>query len=368
VTSPQTSHTVRDSDSPLRVGIVGCGAISRNHLEAFAAADGAEVTVVCDIDPDRAAETARRHGVPRAVSTVEEVLDSGVDIVSVCTPHPTHEAVVLAAASAGVHVLCEKPIAVDLASAQRMTAACEDAGVNLGVLFQRRFWPAAQEMKADLVPGRAGTPFLGQCTVILHRDPSYYSATPWRGTWDSDGGGVLMTQAIHYIDLLIWMLGDPVEVSGTIATVTHDIEVEDTAVGTVTFASGALATITATTAADTSLGAQVQVTASTGATRTLLEFPEGTDGRLILSADHGRITTSSPYLPELEANADLRAINGALIPHHTAQVKDFVAAVRDGRDPAVTGQDATRALAVLTAIYQSSRTGAPVRLAERTTV
>jgi predicted dehydrogenase len=177
-----------------------------------------------------------------------------------------------------------------------------------------------------------------------------------------------MTQAIHYIDLLIWMLGDPVEVSGTIATVTHDIEVEDTAVGTVTFASGALATITATTAADTSLGAQVQVTASTGATRTLLEFPEGTDGRLILSADHGRITTSSPYLPELEANADLRAINGALIPHHTAQVKDFVAAVRDGRDPAVTGQDATRALAVLTAIYQSSRTGAPVRLAERTTV
>jgi UDP-N-acetyl-2-amino-2-deoxyglucuronate dehydrogenase len=355
------------SSPVLKVGIVGCGAISRNHLEAFAAAEGAEVTVVCDIDPDRARRTAAEHGVPDAVGSVAELLATGVDIVSVCTPHPTHEEVVLAAAAAGVHVLCEKPIAVDLASAQRMTDACDAAGVRLGVLFQRRFWPAAQEMKEALVPGRLGEPVLGQCTVLLHRDPTYYSATPWRGTWDSDGGGVLMTQAIHYIDLLVWMMGEPVEVTGRIATVTHDIEVEDTAVATVAFASGALATVTATTAADTSLGARVQVTASSGATRAILEYPEGTDGRAVLRAEGGTVTTTPDYPADLEANADLGTINGALIPHHTAQVADFVDAVRQGREPAVTGQDATRSLAVLLAVYESSRTGAPVRLSGEVT-
>jgi UDP-N-acetyl-2-amino-2-deoxyglucuronate dehydrogenase len=352
-----SSSTVPDD---LRVGVVGCGAISRNHLEAFAAVAGAEVTVVCDIDPDRAHRTATQYGIARAVTTVDEVLASGVDIISVCTPHPTHEEVVLAAAAAGVHVLCEKPVAIDIDSARRMTSACHTAGVHLGVLFQRRFWPAAQEMKAELVQGRLGEPILGQCTVLLHRDPTYYSATPWRGTWDNDGGGVLMTQAIHYIDLLVWMLGDPVEVSGKIATFTHEIEVEDTAVATVTFASGALATITATTAADTALGARVQVTGSSGATRAILEYPEGTDGRAVLHAEGGAVTTTGDYPDGLEANADLRTINGALIPHHTAQVADFVDAVREGREPAVTGHDATRSLAVLLAVYESSRTGVPV--------
>lgn len=173
-----------------------------------------------------------------------------------------------------------------------------------------------------------------------------------------------MTQAIHYIDLLIWMLGDPVEVSGKIATFTHDIEVEDTAVATVTFASGALATINATTAADTALGARVQVTASSGATRAILEFPEGTDGRAVLRAEGGTVSTTPGYPSDLVANADLGTINGALIPHHTAQVADFVDAVREGHEPQVTGHDATRALAVLLGIYESSRSGAPVALGQ----
>lgn len=350
------------SSPSLKVGIVGCGAISRNHLEAFAATVGAEVNVVCDVDPDRAGQTAADHGIAQAVTTVDDLLATGVDIVSVCTPHPTHENVVLAAAAAGAHVLCEKPIAVDLDSARRMTKACDDAGVRLGVLFQRRFWPQAQAMKEDLSADRCGEPILGQCTVLLHRDPDYYAAAPWRGTWVGDGGGVLMTQAIHYIDLLIWMMGDPVEVSGRIATFTHDIEVEDTAVATVRFSSGALATVNATTAADTSLGARVQATAASGATRTLLEFPEGTDGRTVLTAEDGTVTTTPDYPPTLVANADLGSINSALVPHHTAQIADFVDAVRTGRSPMVTGHDATRALSVLLAVYDSSRTGAPVTL------
>src|SRR5262249_28666861 len=161
---------------------------------------------VCDVDEARARQTATRWKIDRAFGSVEELLASGVDIVSVCTPHPTHEAVVLAAAAAGAHVLCEKPIAIDLDSAERMIAACEKAGVTLGGLFQRRFWPAAQRLRAAIDDGLLGRPVLGHTSVVLHRDPSYYSAAAWRGTWATDGGGVLMTQAIHNIDLLQWLM------------------------------------------------------------------------------------------------------------------------------------------------------------------
>ncbi|MCH6470101.1 Gfo/Idh/MocA family protein [Sinomonas terrae] len=343
-----------------RVGIVGCGAISRNHLEAFTAIPEARVVAVCDVDAARAQETAERWGIEHAYDSAAELLSSGVDIVSVCTPHPTHEQVVLAAAAAGVHVLCEKPIAVDLASAERMTAACDEAGVRLGVLFQRRFWPAAQRLRAAIEDGTLGRPILGHASVLLHRDPGYYSA--WRGTWASDGGGVLMSQAIHHIDLLQWLMGEAVEVHGHIGTFRHSIEVEDTAAAVIRFASGAMATISATTAASTNLGETVRITGETGATAELTEFPEGTDGRITLWAAGGSID-SEPVHPEgLEPNVDLSAINGQLIPHHTSQVRDFVAALTEGREPAITGRDATAALRIVLAVYESSRTGQPVRL------
>ena len=177
-----------------------------------------------------------------------------MDVVSVCTPHPTHEAVVTAAAARGAHVLCEKPIAVDLPSARRMTAACDAAGVTLGVLFQRRFWPAAQRIRAAIDDGTLGTPFLGHAAVLLHRDTSYYTADPWRGRWATDGGGVLTTQGVHYLDLLQWFMGECVEVTAAHATVKHPIEVEDTAVATLRFASGGLATVSASTALTPGLG------------------------------------------------------------------------------------------------------------------
>ncbi|WP_430296954.1 Gfo/Idh/MocA family protein [Sinomonas sp. B1-1] len=353
--------------APYRVGIVGCGAISRNHLEAFAAIPEAAVVAVCDVDPDRARETAARWGIPQAFGSVEELLAAGVDIVSVCTPHPTHEAVVLAAAAAGVHVLCEKPIAIDLASAERMVAACDAAGVRLGVLFQRRFWPAAQRLRAAVDNGTLGRPILGHASVLLHREPAYYGATPWRGTWATDGGGVLMTQAIHYIDLLQWLMGEVTEVHGHIATFRHDIEVEDTAAAVLRFASGAMATLSASTAATPSLGVGIRVTGETGATAELTEFPEGTDGRVTLFARGGTIETEPAHPAGTAPNVDLSTINGQLVPHHTAQIREFVDALGangdEGREPAVTGRDATAALRILLAVYESSRTGRPVVLA-----
>ncbi|MCG2624443.1 Gfo/Idh/MocA family oxidoreductase [Arthrobacter sp. I2-34] len=349
----------------LRVGVVGCGMISRNHLEAFAALDAVQVVGVCDVDPGRARATAAAWGVGNAVGSVSALLDLELDIISVCTPHPTHEAVVLEAAGAGVHVLCEKPIAIDLASAERMVAACDAAGVKLGVLFQRRFWPAAQRVRATIDDGTLGTPVIGHASVLLHRDPDYYAKDAWRGTWDTDGGGVLMTQAIHYIDLLQWYMGDIAEVYGTINTFKHGghIEVEDSASAVLKFASGGIATLSASTAATPSLGVQIRITGTTGATAELSEFPEGTDGRVTIMAT-GETVRATPAHPEdTEANVDLSSINARLIPHHTSQIRDFVQALARGTDPAVTGRDANNALRILLAVYESARTGVPVRFA-----
>ncbi|WP_115788147.1 Gfo/Idh/MocA family protein [Arthrobacter silvisoli] len=349
-----------------RVGIAGCGAISRNHLEAFRAMENVEIVGVCDVDPDRARATAAEWGVPAAVTTVDELLALGLDIVSVCTPHPTHEDVVLKAAAAGVHALCEKPIATRLDAAERMVAACEEAGVRLGVLFQRRFWPASQKIRAAIDDGTLGRPILAQCSVMLHRAPEYYSKDAWRGTWENDGGGVLMTQAVHYIDLLQWYLGEVAEVYGRINTYRHgeNIEVEDSATAVITFTSGAMATVEASTAVSPNLGIQLRITGETGASASLTEFPEGSDGRLDLWAAGGTIAVEPVHPEGVDGNVDLSTINGQLVPHHTSQVRDFIRALDTGTEPAITGRDAVKSLRILLAVYESSRTGRPVRFAE----
>lgn len=351
--------------APLRVGIVGCGNISGNHLQAYAELDGAEVIGVCDVDIARARMTATNWNIEHAVDSVEALLALDLDMISICTPHPTHEAVAIAAAAAGVHVLCEKPIAVDIASAQRMVDACAAADVKLGVLFQRRFWPAAQQLRSLIDDGTLGEPKIGHVAVQLYRAPEYYAADAWRGTWDADGGGVLMTQAIHYLDLLQWYMGPVAQVYGRINTYKHgdNIEVEDSATAVLQFSSGAMATVNATTATDPGLGVQIRLTGSTGATAELTEFPEGTDGRLTIRTVEDRIDATLAHPADQYANIDLAQINGGLIAHHQAQIVQFVEAVRDDRAPAVTGTDATNALRILLAIYHSAQTSKPVDFA-----
>lgn len=348
-----------------RVGIAGCGAISRNHLEAFSALDNVRIVGVCDVDEERARTTARAWDIPAAVATIDELLDLGLDIISVCTPHPTHEAVVLKAAAAGVHVLCEKPIATRLEAAERMVAACEEAGVRFGALFQRRFWPAAQKIRTGIDDGTLGRPIMAQCSVMLHRAPGYYNRDAWRGTWENDGGGVLMSQAVHQIDLLQWYLGDVAEVFGRVNTYRHGgyIDVEDSATAVITFTSGAMATVEATTALTTNLGIQLRITGESGASASLTEFPEGSEGRLDLWATDGKIQEELVHPEGVEPNVDLSMINGQLIPFHTIQVRDFVEALESGQEPAITGKDALKSLRILLAVYESSKTGQPVRFA-----
>lgn len=346
----------------MRVGILGCGLIARNHVAALRDVAGVEVTAAADLDPDRARAFAADHAIPHWYDDADRMLATGLDAVTVCTPHAAHEAGVLAAARHRTHVLCEKPVAVSVEQARRMVAATEAAGVRFGVLFQRRFWPAAVRVRRAIDEGRLGPPICGGVLVRFNRSAEYY-AEPWRGRWATEGGGVLMTQAIHHIDLLRWFMGPARRVTGRCATLVHRglIEVEDTAGALVEFVSGGIATIQAGTTFRPGLGAQVWVSDAHGRTAGVQEFPEGvgfTDASTIPGEEefaHG---------PRLGGPFDLPLgeIHDHLVPYHAMQVAEFVEAVRGGREPAVTGRDAVRSLEIVQAVYTSSRTGGTVDL------
>lgn len=350
-------------EKTLRVGIVGCGVIAKNHALAFQAHPHVQVVGVVDVDIERAEDFAKQWDIPQAYSDVADLLGSGIDAVTICTPHPTHEALVIQAAEAGVHVLCEKPLSTDYQATQRMIAACESAGVYLSGMFQRRWWPAAQKIKAEATKSPA---IMGHVQVALHREHSYYTKDAWRGSWKADGGGVLMNQAVHYIDLLLWFMGDVVEVNGRVNSFKHadNIEVEDSAVATLTFASGAMATLNLTTSATPSFGASVHVTTEQGNSLTLLEWPEGTEARLINNGHGDEIESLPAYPAGVFPNVDLRTINDQLIAFHTQQVANFVDAVLGEQELLVDGPEATKALRTLLAVYESHRTGQPVRLSD----
>ncbi len=348
----------------LRVGIVGCGNIADNHFQSLTALPDVEVVGVADVDGARARSFAEARGIPAAVMSVAGLLELGVQAVTVCTPHPTHEEVVITAARARVHVLCEKPLAVDVAAAQRMVAAAEQHHVILGTVFQRRYWPAAQNIRTAIDDGLLGTPMLGHCQVLLHRGVDYYRSAGWRGTWAADGGGVLMTQAIHYIDLLQWFMGEPVEVSAKAGAFVlgDEIEVEDTAAALITFASGAIATLSATVAATPNLGARISITGSRGGTVSLAEYPEGSEAVNDVWTLPPKPRATSVFASGLAADLPVAGVNAALLPLHRQQLADFVDAVRTGRPPAVTGRQAMNSLLIVQAVYESARTGRPVRL------
>lgn len=354
-------------NSVLRAGLVGCGAIAANHLAAMRAQPDVQIVACVDVDLPRARAFAAQYDIAEAYASVDELFAAGVDFVSVCTPHPTHEEVVVAAADASVHVLCEKPLAVTVEAAQRMVDACRDADVSLGAIFQRRYWPAAQRIRKAIDSGEIGRPILGRVDVMLHRDASYYTATPWRGQWETDGGGVVMTQAVHYVDLLQWYFGEVEWVMAAADTYVHGaaIEVEDTLVATLRFTSGAMAQFAASTALTPGLGLRISVTGRNGATGGLLEYPEGAEAVNDIWAvpgaggahDLGMFT----HPTEIVSDRELGTINGALTPFHEVQIGDFVAALREGRDPEVTGEDALRSLRIMSAMYVSAKTGRPER-------
>lgn len=342
----------------LNVGIIGCGVIAKTHAAALAAIPEVNLTAVCDIDPARAQAIAGEFGAGRVFTDYDAMLTSGVvDAVCVCSPHPTHAAIVIAAAAAGVHVLVEKPISQNLAEADAMIEAAAAAGIFFGGIFQRRFWPAAQRLRQAIDDGKLGRLTMAECQIRIWRPREYFDRDDWRGKWATEGGGALMNQGIHVVDLMQWYMGPVVEIYARYGTLQHAeyIDVEDTVVATVVFANGALGTIQAATTISPDLGFRVAVHGDSHAYASIWEQPEGTEAEVDIWTIAG----------EAEHN-DLLASGRHTVPgfpgFHQRQIEEFVQAVLAGREPAVTGAAARNALEIILAIYESSRTGRPVTL------
>ena len=353
----------------MRIAIIGCGVIGRVHAASIEAlAPRTELALTVDAIPERAQELAAPYGAEWTDSVADALKRDDIDAVAVCTPSGRHADLTVAALDAGKHVFVEKPLDVNLEAARRVAEAQRRSGRTVSVVSQRRFDPACSIVHQAVHSGRFGRVTSGTADMAWWRSQSYYDSGDWRGTLDLDGGGALMNQGIHSIDLLLWMLGRPVEVFAWTDCLAHrDIEVEDTAVATVRFASGALGVIHGTTAAYPGLTARVQVHGDRGSAvidddRLTYFHAAGDDADGAPAYGAGEESNQAaqvlppPATPAPSAAADPSALSGA----HVEQYRDFVDAVEQGRPPLVTIAEATRTLAVICAVYESARTGRPV--------
>ena len=335
---------------PINFAILGTGMVAEYHRKAIEAnADlGARLTAVGHYDPARFDEIGGRFGVP-CLGLADLLARADVDVVCICTPSGQHAEQTVAAAEAGKHVLVEKPMALSLADADRMIVACAEAGVHLGVVFQRRAEPLFQTIHAALQAGDLGDLTLGVVTMPYVRPQSYYESAAWRGTWALDGGGVLMNQGIHLVDLLLWYLGDPVEVQAHAATLHRRIEVEDTLAATLRFENGALATITATTTAALGFPHRLELYGTGGGIQV-----EGENvGRwTLVEAAQGRVAPPRSEGPaEAGSGGDPRSIAPT---GHIAITRNVIEAIRDDASLRIDGREGRRSLAAVLAIYQAA--------------
>lgn len=327
----------------LNFAILGAGISARFHQENIEASSdlGARLVAVGHYDPDRFDEIGASFGVP-CVSQEKLLADASVDVVCICTPSGQHAGQAIAAAEAGKHLLVDKPMALSLADADAIIAACQRAGVTLGVHYQRRAMPLFQRLRRAIAGGELGELALGAVTMPYYRSQAYFDQATWRGTWALDGGGVLMNQGIHIVDLLVWFMGDPVEVQARGGALQREIEVEDTLAATLRFANGALGTITATTTAVPGFPHRIEIYGTRGSIQIEGEAVQrwtGVDGE------------GNPVDRTEEAAASGVMTSAA---GHAALVRDFVLALREDRAPAADGAEARRSLAAVLQIYRAA--------------
>lgn len=337
----------------LHFGIVGVGNIAPLHALAIQALPEAELVAVATRNAERGQAFAEKCGGQWHADYAELLQRPEVDVVAICTPHDLHAPLTIAAAQAGKHVLCEKPMARTTAECEAMIEACDRAGVTLGVVFQSRFEPLSLQLKRLIDEGTLGRILWSSANTIWYRSDDYYRSGPWRGTWAHEGGGVLINQAIHAIDLMLWLTGRPDRVAAQTRTLNHAIEVEDGAIATLMYADNRLGLIQATTAAYPGYAERLEV--------------YGTRGSAIYHKGEGRLEwhTAAPREDHvLEANISSGAANPMDISAagHAAVFQDFAEAVREGRRPAIDGTEGRRSVEVVEAIYQAARSGQMVTL------
>jgi predicted dehydrogenase len=340
--------------------IVGCGMIAKFHARAIADLRGARLVACYSRSPQSAKRFAAEHSC-RAYDDLAALLaDSAVDVVTLCTPSGAHLEPAVAAARAGKHVIVEKPLEITLRRCDAMIDACRKSNVKLATIFPSRFHQSSIELKRAVDAGRFGRLTLADACVKWYRTQAYYDSGAWRGTWELDGGGALMNQAIHSIDLLTWLAGPVVEIQALTATLAHErIAVEDTAVATLRFENGALGVIEATTAAWPGSLKRIELRGSAGTAVMEEEDVIAWDFAKTLRSDAAVRTRMKDRISTAGG-----AANPAAIGHHghARQFKDFLAAIEDDRAPAIDGLEGRRSVEIILGIYKSAETGRPVQL------
>jgi predicted dehydrogenase len=334
--------------------------ISGFHARAIADVRGAKLETCFDMRAEAAAKFAAANNC-RAYTDLNKMLaDPKVSIVTIATPSGAHMEPAVAAARAGKHVIVEKPLEITLKRCDRIIAACDQAGVQCGAIFPSRFHDSSVKLKKAIDGGRFGRLALGDAYVKWFRTQAYYDSGAWRGTWALDGGGALMNQAIHSVDLLTWLMGPVAEIQANAATLAHErIEVEDVVVATLRFANGALGTLEATTVAFPGYLKRVEIHGSEGSALLEEEDLRGWDFAKPRKEDKAILEGMKQHKSTGGGAADPAAIGHH---GHAIQFRDFVDAVKKNRPPSVDGHEGRRSVEIILGVYKAAETGKTVKL------
>ena len=345
-----------------KFGVIGCGMISRFHARAIREI-GAELVACYDYLPIAAERYAQEFGCKAYAELKEFLTDPEIQIVTICAPSGAHLEPAVAAARAGKHVVVEKPLEVTTERCDEIIKACEESGVTLATIFPSRFHDSSRKLKAAIDAGRFGKLTLGDAIVKWYRTQQYYDSGAWRGTWKLDGGGALMNQAIHSVDLLLWLMGDVAEVTALTGLVAHEnIEVEDVAIAALRFKNGAFGTLEATTAAFPGYLKRIETSGDKGSA--VIEEED------IVKWDFAETAPEDAAIREAMASRQTATGGGAADPAaigHMAHAKlfqDVLEAIEEGRKPLVDGYEGRRSVEVIRAVYESAKTGKTVKLGQ----
>ena len=350
------------------IAIAGCGKVAHLHAKAISGLQNARLSAVWSRTKETAKMFAREYGVSHCPDISEMVSRFKIDLVIICTPHPYHKIPALEAVRAGASVLVEKPLASTLQDCDEIIGACNTAGVILGVISQRRWYAPVMRVKEAIMQGKIGKPVLGTVTILGWRDKKYYDSDEWRGTWKMEGGGVLVNQAPHQLDILLWYMGEIEEVYGIWRNLNHPyIEVEDTALTIIKFKNGGIGNILVSNSQKPGIHGKVHVHGGNGAS-----LGVQTDGGAMFIA--GMTGIAEPPVLDIwtiPGEEDRMAAWNAsdtefyykidpTIYYMQRQIEDFLLALENNTDPMVTGHDGRKTVELFTAIYRSNRDNKPV--------
>jgi UDP-N-acetyl-2-amino-2-deoxyglucuronate dehydrogenase len=338
----------------LGFGIVGCGVIAPVHARSVQEVPCARLVAVCDILEQKVKKLAEEYPAEIYLDSHEMFRRPDIDVVCILTPSGLHADIGIAAAQAGKHVLVEKPMDISLVKADQLIDACRAAGVKLGVISQHRFDPAVVVLKQAVEENRLGQLNFGGSHTKWYRSQEYYDSGDWRGTWELDGGGALINQSIHYVDLLQYIMGPVDEIHAYCATRAHKrIEVEDIAVAALKFRSGALGLLEGNTSAYPGFCARLDVYGSEGSV--IIENDQISEWKL----------RSGEAVPVQKVEAGFiggTSSKDIWYQSHCRQIEDMVAAIIEDREPLVNGEEGRKSLEIVQAVYESARTGETIRL------